>query len=102
MLLIIVNTEGNKLFLISKLISSKFSIAPLSQNQGTYFYRGLLAHLRRNEVQENVLYCHVCLSNLKMRLMSCVLNEWLSTGSQNAILNDFEEYYICTERSLYA
>ena len=39
MLLIIVNYGGNKLFQMCKSISSKGSIAKLSQNQGTYFYR---------------------------------------------------------------
>ena len=55
-------------------------------------------------MQENVSYCHVCLSNLKVRLFSLVSviftviqNEWLATNSRNAILNNFEEYYIMTE-----
>ena len=40
------------------------------------------------------------LINLKDKLFSCisvilsvVQNEWLATDSQNAILNNFEEYY---------
>ena len=44
-----------------------------------------------------VSYCHVCFSNLKMRLFSHVsvififiLNEWPETNSRNAILNNFD------------
>ena len=39
MLLMIVNYVGNKLFQMYISISSKGSIAKLSQNQGIYFYR---------------------------------------------------------------
>ena len=52
-------------------------------------------------MQENVSYCQVCFSNLKMRLFSqvsliftVIQSVWLATNSQNAILNNFEEYYI--------
>ena len=49
-------------------------------------------------MQENVSYCHDCLSNLKMMLFSHVSvvltvtqNAWLATNSQNTILNNLEE-----------
>ena len=53
-------------------------------------------------MQENASYCHVCFSEIKLRLFShfsviltiIVKNEWLATNTQNAILNNFEEYYM--------
>ena len=48
-------------------------------------------------MQENASF-----SKIKLRLFShfsviltIVKNEWLATNSQNAILNNFEEYYTC-------
>ena len=46
------------------------------------------------------IFFHVCFSKIKLRLFShfsvmliIVKNKWLATNSQNAILNNFEEYY---------
>ena len=51
-------------------------------------------------MQENASYCHVFVTKIKFRLFShfsVILtigeNELLATYSQNAILNNFEEYY---------
>ena len=52
----------------------------------------------------NVSICHVCLSNLKIRMFSqvsqiftVIQKEWLTTNGQTAIPNNFEEYYILVE-----
>ena len=51
-------------------------------------------------MQENVSNCQVCFSNLKLKLFShvsviftVIQNVWLATNSQNAILNNFEDYF---------
>ena len=54
---------------------------------------------------ENISYCYVCISNMKVGSFSSVLpiknvadNIWLATENQNAILNNFEEYYKCNAK----
>ena len=51
---------------------------------------------------KNVSNFPVCLSKLKYEVVfhvsvffTIIQNEWLATNSRNAILNNFEEYYIC-------
>ena len=36
-----------------------------------------------------------------MGILSVVRNKWLATGSQNAILNNFEEYYMIYHKKAY-
>ena len=101
MSLMIGNNGRNKLFLMCKSISSKGGRAKHSQNQGTYF---IGVHPSPVLMKLDARKC-IILSCLFIRLkdeavFSCfsvftfVQNEWLATNSQNAILNNSEEYYI--------
>ena len=80
LLLMTVNNGGNKLFLMCKYVSSKDN----SAKRDIFLQGSTLAPFRWSWVQENVSYCHVCLSDLKTHvsvIFTVVQNEWLATNS---------------------
>ena len=95
MLLMIVNNEGKKLFLMVKYISNKGSIA---KHSFTKVYPSPVT-IKLGARKCTISSC-LFIKLKKKRLFPSVSaiyivfkNEWLAIDSQNAILNNFEEYY---------
>ena len=98
--LMIVNNEGNKLFLMCKSISSKGSVARQSQNQGALFTRVYPSPVLMKLDARKYIILSCLLIKLTDELFShvsliftIILNEWLATNGQHAILNNFEKNY---------